>query len=261
MKNNILTSLIFTLSICFGACSSTPKEYVTGSRGGCYYVEADGKKAYVDKSKCQEQDARRKAEAEAVAKQAALNKLEEESPFRTPPEVAPMATPLPTSTPHTHTDSEIAEPYLGTLKKFLQAHPKLAFIKESEFDKDSLEWLRNNVSAGKAFCPFHLINDFNRDGKKDFAVLLKGVNNPKFQYQQISLVVFNGIGEGQFRVAYFDVVDEEAHTPLAYFINVPNWGKGLYYSLFETDAGQALTPKGQGYKTEYLDAVRDRERK
>ena len=254
MKNNILTSLIFTLSICFGACSSTPKEYMTGSRGGCYYVEADGKKKYVAKSKCQEQDAQRKAEAEKVAKQAALTKSNEESPFEKIPEVAPSATPLPTNSPYkTHLESELAEPYRRVLKEFLQTHPKLASIRESEFDQDSLEWLRNNVSAGKAFSPFHLINDFNRDGKKDFAVLLKSVNNPKFQYRQISLVVFNGIGEGQFRVAYFDVVDEEAHTPLAYFINVPNWGKGLYYSLFETDAGQALTPKGQGYKTEYLD--------
>lgn len=72
LKNNILTTFIFTLPIFFGACSSTPKEYITGSRGGCYFVKADGKKSYVDKSKCEEQEKRRNAETEEAAKKAAL---------------------------------------------------------------------------------------------------------------------------------------------------------------------------------------------
>lgn len=68
MKSNTLTTLIFTLAMFFGACSSeTPKEYLAGNRGGCYYVGKDGKKVYVDKSKCEEQAARRKVEAEAKA--------------------------------------------------------------------------------------------------------------------------------------------------------------------------------------------------
>jgi DnaJ domain len=162
------------------------------------------------------------------------------------------------------TVTELTEPYRTVLEDFLTIHADLVFLKESEFDRKSIEWMRNEPYFGKRFSPYHRVGDFNRDGKKDFAVILKSVKNPRKDLSladthqeryQVSLLIFNGAAEGSFQVAY---VEHGIEAPLVCFVHVPEGEKGLFFGVFETDEGMVLTLKGKGYKSESIEQYNER---
>jgi hypothetical protein len=122
-------------------------------------------------------------------------------------------------------------------------------------DDDYLKSMRE--SFGKNFIPDYVAADFNGDRINDFAVLLQREGEPTnqapgenaskehFPDYPLTLVVFNGIKGGKFRVAFTQNVD----GPRAAFINVTTGRrKSLYYGIFETDSDTfTLAPAGRGY--------------
>lgn len=77
-----LVALTLALFI-FASCAKTPeppKEYKRGSNGGWFFLKPDGQRVYVDKSKCIEQEEKRRAEEEKrKAMEAEIAKLTEEN--------------------------------------------------------------------------------------------------------------------------------------------------------------------------------------
>src|SRR6266404_7003229 len=70
----------------------------------------------------------------------------------------------------------------AALERFLSRNPGYQFIPETWFDEAVLKSAKNDWGIGKNFKPYFQEGDFNRDGLRDFAVILltgKNAKDPK----------------------------------------------------------------------------------
>ncbi len=132
----------------------------------------------------------------------------------------------------------------AALQAFIDKNPSYQFIPETWFEEDTLKAARIEWGFGRNFKPYYQTGDFNRDGIRDFAVILltgKNVNDPN---SGMHVVVFNGAKGGKYRVAHIE--HEEFST--AVFIST-NRNK-LYVGVMETDSAECFVPAGRGYIVE-----------
>ncbi|MGH9901199.1 MAG: hypothetical protein ACRD68_05090 [Pyrinomonadaceae bacterium] len=138
--------------------------------------------------------------------------------------------------------SEYTSAQRAALQSFIAKNPAYRFIPEAWFEEETLKAARSEWGFGKNFKPYYQTGDFNRDGIRDFAVILltgKNVNDPD---RRMHVVVFNGAKGGKYRVAR--IQHEEFST--AVFIST-NRNK-LYVGVMETDSAGCFVPDGRGYK-------------
>jgi hypothetical protein len=132
----------------------------------------------------------------------------------------------------------------AALQAFIAKNPAHRFIPEAWFDESTLKAARNEWGFGKTFKPYYQAEDFNRDGKQDFAVILLTGANVNDRNSKMHVVVFNGVKGGGYRVAH--VEHEDFSTAL--FISVIR--KSLYVGVMETDSAGRFVPAGRGYIVE-----------
>jgi hypothetical protein len=105
--------------------------------------------------------------------------------------------------------------------------------------------------------PYYLAADFNRDGFRDFAVILSSNSPPKDQGEGVSeshrynyklmIVVFNGSKNKPYK----PVFKKQVESPLVCFLNMTIGKKPrLYWAIYETDASFYISPAGNGYIAE-----------
>jgi ankyrin repeat protein len=144
----------------------------------------------------------------------------------------------------------------GALKEYLKRHPDWRQLQEQDCDPEVLKFARE--SFGAEFSPYYHEEDFNNDGRNDFAVILVNKAPPvenkeladshKWQYQ-LRVVVFNGLPGG----GYDAVFAEDDQGPLACFLN--KWEKPdskLYFGVLETCQGFVIVPTERGYRFEKI---------
>ncbi len=144
--------------------------------------------------------------------------------------------------------------HAAALETYLSKNKQNSFRSENIVDRDYVKYMRETY--GKNFRPNYVAADLNGDRVVDFAVLLQRTGKPTgeapdenassdhFPDYPLTLVVFNGVKGGRFRVAFSENLD----GPKAAFINVTTARrKRLYYGVFETDNTFSLVPAGRGY--------------
>jgi hypothetical protein len=150
---------------------------------------------------------------------------------------------------------DLSPTHAAALETYLSQNKTNTFRAESILDDDYLKYMRE--SLGAKLTPNYVVGDFNGDRIKDFAVLLNRAGTPTnlptspssskehFPDHPLTLVVFNGMKGGRFRVAFTRNLD----GPKAAFISMTTARrKRLYYGVFETDSDMfTLVPSGRGY--------------
>ncbi len=150
------------------------------------------------------------------------------------------------------------------LQKFLQSNQTLDFLAESSFDAAEdgmLKFARKEINS--KLTPYYLAADFNRDGFRDFAVILADDAPPKDQGEdfgashrynyKLMVVVFNG----SKNKTYKPVFKKQVESPLVCFLNMTSEKKPkLYWGIIETDASMTISPAGSGYIAENPDEDR-----
>jgi hypothetical protein len=134
---------------------------------------------------------------------------------------------------YAHLQSEHRE----VLKKWLAKKTWLRPAIEKDASKDDLAAQRRN---DKSFFPYYVVGDFNQDGKKDFAVLLKSLNK-----DDAAIAVFNAPFKSS-KPAYFDRFEKGYRGIGTLYIEYEEDVKMLYMSAYETH-GFYLKPKGKKY--------------
>lgn len=132
----------------------------------------------------------------------------------------------------------------AALQEFITKNPGYQFIPDTWFEEATLKAARNEWGFGKNFKPYYQVGDFNRDGLRDFAVILitgKHADDPK---SGMHVVVFNGASGNKYRVAHIEHEDFNTAT----FISIG--GKRLYVGIMETDSAGCFVPAGRGYIVE-----------
>lgn len=151
--------------------------------------------------------------------------------------------------------------YAEALQKFLQSNQTLDFLAESSFnaaDDGMLKYARKEINP--KLTPYYLAADFNRDGFRDFAVILSSDKPPEDQGEGMSeshrynyklmIVVFNG----SKNKTYKPVFKKQVESPLVCFLNMTSGKKPrLYWGIVETDASFYISPAGKGYIAESSD--------
>jgi hypothetical protein len=145
--------------------------------------------------------------------------------------------------------------HAAAVEAYLAKNKRNSFRAETVVDADYLRSMRE--SLGRTFRPNYVVADLNGDRVIDFAVLLnragKPTNQPTSEHASkehfpdhpLTLVVFNGVKGGEFRIAFTQDLD----GPPAAFIHLTTGRKKrLYYGIFETDSDIfTLVPAGRGY--------------
>lgn len=152
--------------------------------------------------------------------------------------------------------SDLKPAHAQTLRRFLAANKKYSFLSARKISAQYLKMMRGNM--GENFQPYYLADDFNRDRKPDFAVILsrrgarktnRGVTSEEHIYSYpLTVVIFNGSARGGFtKAAAFDV-----ESPYVCFLTIPDEeSKILHYGVYETDAYELdFKPAGKSYRAE-----------
>ena len=128
----------------------------------------------------------------------------------------------------------------ATLQNFISTHSQYQFIPETWFDESTLKAIRYEWGFGKNYKPYFQSNDFNKDGIKDFAViLLNSDDNSK-----AAVVVFNGLRNGSFRFVHLEKEPFESELGLSF------QNKSLNVLVFESDNMGCFISSGKGYIVE-----------
>jgi hypothetical protein len=127
-----------------------------------------------------------------------------------------------------------------TLQKFISTHNQYHFIPETWFDEATLKAIRYEWGFGKKYKPYFQSNDFNKDGIKDFAVILLNSNKQNFAV----VVVFNGLKNGTYKFAHLEKEEFQSELGLSF------QGKQLNVLVFETCNMGCFIPAGKGYIVE-----------
>ena len=145
--------------------------------------------------------------------------------------------------------SELEPAHAAALKTYLASHKNVSFRPESILDDEYLKSVRDQM--GKTFKPNYAVGDFNKDRRKDFAVLLKrtgkrvssGATSVEHEWDYpLRLVVFNNTARG-----FTPVFTQDLMGPLPALISVD--GGTLNYGVWETDSDNfSLKPTRTGYR-------------
>ena len=82
----------------------------------------------------------------------------------------------------------------AVLAKYLKEHRAYRFATEDRFDAETLKYMRREP---KGQLPYYISGDFNRDGRKDFAVVVVKPGKPNVNDEKSSmLLIFNGAKKG-----------------------------------------------------------------
>jgi hypothetical protein len=129
----------------------------------------------------------------------------------------------------------------AALQGFIEKNPSYQFIPETWFDEETLKYARDEGGFGKNFKPYYQTGDFNRDGMRDFAVILltgKNVDDPS---SGMHVAVFNQVRGNKYEKAHIE--HEDFSTAL--FINTSK--NKLHVGVMETDSLGCFVPAGRGY--------------
>jgi hypothetical protein len=129
----------------------------------------------------------------------------------------------------------------AALQSFIAKNPKYRFMPEASFDEKTLKAARTEWGFGINFKPYYQTGDFNRDGARDFAVVLLTGKDASDPDSGMHVVVFNGVKAGNYRVAHIE--REDFSTAL--FINAKR--NVLHVGVMETDSAGCFVPVGRGY--------------
>lgn len=141
--------------------------------------------------------------------------------------------------------SEYTPAHRAAFRSFISRNPSYEFIPETRFDTRTLSAARNEWGFGRNFKPYYQTGDFNRDGRRDFAlVLLVAGRNSNSRNNGMRVVIFNGVRGNRYRVAHIERVDYST----ALFINTNR--NGLHVGVMETDSTGCFAPAGRGYTVE-----------
>lgn len=132
----------------------------------------------------------------------------------------------------------------AALQEFISKNTGYQFIPDTWFEEDTLKAARNEWGFGENFKPYYQVGDFNRDGLRDFAVILLTGKNAEDPKSGMHVVVFNGVRGDKYRVAHVEHEDFNTAT----FISIG--GKRLYVGVMETDSAGCFIPAGRGYIVE-----------
>ena len=148
---------------------------------------------------------------------------------------------------------DLAPSHAAALEMYLSKNTKNSFRAQNIVDAKYLKYMRE--SFGTSFRPNYVAADLNGDRIADFAVLLNRAGAPTnqptdesfskehFPDYPLTLVVFNGMRGGKFRVAF----SQNLAGPKAAFINLTS-RRRIQYGVFETDSDTfTLSPVGRGY--------------
>ena len=160
--------------------------------------------------------------------------------------------------------ASLAPAHAKAVQKFLQTNQNLDFLAESSFDAAEdgmLKYARKEINS--KLTPYYLAADFNRDGFRDFAVILSSDKPPEDQGEGMSeshrynyklmIVVFNG----SKNKTYKPVFKKQVESPLVCFLNMTTEKKPrLYWGILETDESFYISRAGKGYIAENPDENR-----
>lgn len=131
------------------------------------------------------------------------------------------------------------------LQRYLQANSSVYFTSERYLYDAEYQLSKREILSyfGSGFKPYYNFNDFNGDGKKDFAVLFS-----KGRSRQI-LLIFNNVDNKSYRLVY----KKEYEYDHAAFINrSEKWSRNhLYYAITASDMMLCFRLAGGGYIEEY----------
>ncbi len=147
--------------------------------------------------------------------------------------------------------------HAAALEVYLAENKTRSFRKESILNDEYLASMRDNREFGKTFKPNYAVGDFNGDKIEDFAMILNRSGKPEWPTEDknritehtpdypLTIVIFNGLGNGKFRLAFA----EDTMGPAAAFIHFTGnkKAKALYYSIYETDEIAKFAASGKGY--------------
>ncbi len=148
--------------------------------------------------------------------------------------------------------------HAAALEKYLSSNKNRRFRQEFVLSDEYLKTVRIDFEFGKTFKPNYSVGDLNGDRLIDFAVLLHRDGEPEWPLDEtktrvdehspetpLTLVIFNGLKGGGFRVAFVD----DLMGPAASFINiaVEKKTKTLFFGVFETGHPLLFIPAGDGY--------------
>ena len=148
--------------------------------------------------------------------------------------------------------SELPRAQAIALQEFLKQHTELSFLPLTDFSPDELQFMHKELDA--TLTPYYLSYDFDQDGMKDFAVVLRKSGPPlrdqgtgfpethRYLYE-VTIVIFDGMKDGTFKPVFM----ENETAPLVCFLHLTNEEKRrLYFGVSETDQGFAIEPTSQG---------------
>ena len=152
--------------------------------------------------------------------------------------------------------SDLDQKHAAALETFLSRNGDYRFLSESVIEAHYLKDMRNDFKGLK---PYYRVGDLNRDGIRDFAIILsrkgarkdngEGVAETHRYDYPLAVVIFNGTKNGTYNKALVEDID----APYACFLN-PSTVKGkkqLYFAVFESDADTRIfSPVGKAYKIE-----------
>ncbi len=127
------------------------------------------------------------------------------------------------------------------IQQFIAGHEEYSFIPETWFDASTLKAVRFEWGFGAKYKPYYQVGDFNKDGIKDFAVILINQNSSA---QSCAAVVFNGILGSKYRLAHLEI------EPWQEALGLTLQNKQLNILTFETDNAGCFIPAGKGYIVE-----------
>lgn len=134
--------------------------------------------------------------------------------------------------------ADLKPAHAAVLKKWLAANSGWRLALEKDYGKDNLNFLRQG--EGDSARPFYVAEDFNRDKKEDFAVVLvKG--------KTFAAAVFNAPFSNS-KPAFFTAKIESGD--IVYFNRST---KLLLVGPYASDAGFMLKPTGKTYKAAYFE--------
>jgi hypothetical protein len=136
--------------------------------------------------------------------------------------------------------TEFTNTQRAALQNFISSYSQYQFIPETWFDKGTLKAIRNEWGFGKNYKPYFQNNDFNKDGIKDFAVILLNSNDKT----NAAVVVFNGLKNGNFKFVHIEKEPFESELGLSF------QDKKLNVLVFETGNMGCFISSGKGYIVE-----------
>ncbi|MBU3676605.1 MAG: hypothetical protein FGM54_05410 [Chitinophagaceae bacterium] len=136
--------------------------------------------------------------------------------------------------------TELPSTHRILLANFLAQNSNYSFIPETWMEQGLLKVARTEWGYGLNFKPYYKHADFNKDGIKDFAILLLNNNI----HNKCVVVIFNGQKNSGYKLSHVEDEDYDTSTILAYN------DKKLHIKILETESDGCFIPAGNRYIVE-----------